>query len=352
MYSLFAILKLSLRNLTTRKLRTLLTLTGIVLGVAVVMAIDITNDSTLDSIRTIFNEASGKAHLVITDRSALPESFPVSVLKQVERVPGVVAAAPSVNRTMITVKQAAEWGLAFSVAGASAANDLLVLGIQPDLDQQVRDYTLTAGKWLPEAETRAYKALLVQDYADEQGYQLGDDIEILLDDAEKETLEIVGFIAKQGPGLQNEGAVMVIPLDTAQRLFNLSSNIDQIDVVLEPAIAENTAALEQTRQTIQKQLGNDYYVQFPASRGDVAAKQIESYQLGLSFFSAIALFVGAFLIYNTFTMTVVERTREIGMLRTLGMQRRQIGGLVLTEALLLGSIGSLLGVGFGLWPGA
>jgi putative ABC transport system permease protein len=141
----------------------------------------------------------------------------------------------------------------------------------------------------------------------------------------------------------------VVPLDTAQRLFNLSTDVDQIDVILEADIAENVKALEAAKRTMQAQLGNDYSVLFPASRGDVAAKQLEGYQIGLSFFSAIALFVGAFLIYNTFTMTVVERTREIGMLRTLGMQRRQIGGLVLTEALVLGTFGSLLGVGFGVF---
>jgi putative ABC transport system permease protein len=342
-----ATIKLAFRNLSTRKLRTLLTLMGIVLGVAVVLAINITNDSTLDSIRTVFDEASGKAHLVITDDSALPEAFSISVLKQVQRMSGVVAAAPSVNKSTLTVKQAREWGLSLSVVGASAANDILVMGVQPDLDQAVRDYNIVAGEWLPEKERRAYKTLLVKDYADEQGYQVGNDLEILLEGGVKESLEIIGLIAKQGPGLQNEGAVMVVPLDTAQRLFNLSSDIDQIDVILEPAIAENAKALEEAKNVMQAKLGNDYSVLFPASRGDVAAKQLEGYQVGLSFFSAIALFVGAFLIYNTFTMTVVERTREIGMLRTLGMQRHQIGGLVLTEALLLGTLGSLLGVGFG-----
>lgn len=343
-----AILKLAFRNLSVRILRTLLTLSGIILGVAVVLAISITNDSTLDSIRTVFNEASGKAHLVITDRNAIPEAFSASFLKQVERLPGIVAAAPSVNRTTLTAKQADEWGLSLSVVGASAANDLLVLGIQPDIDRQVRDYELVAGQWLPEKERRAYQGLLVQDFADEQGYQVGDDVEILVDNGLKERLEIIGLIAKQGPGLQNEGAVIVVPLDTAQRLFDLGSKIDQIDLVLEPAVAENVRTLEQTKETLQARLGQNFSVMYPASRGDVTAKQLQSYQVGLSFFSAISLFVGAFLIYNTFTMTVVERTREIGMLRALGMIRRQIGGLVLTEAILLGSLGSLAGVGFGL----
>lgn len=343
-----AIFQLALRNLFARKLRTLLTLGGIVLGVAVVLAINITNDSTLDSVRTVFNEASGRANLVITDSSAVPEDFAPGVLRQVERTPGVLAAAPSVNRTTLTVQQAAEWGLALSVAGAAGANDLLVMGVQPDVDRTVRDYVIVEGAWLPQKERRAYQALLVKDFADSEGYRLGDDLDILVGDNREETLEIVGFIAKQGPGLQNDGAVAVVPLDTAQRLFELGGNIDQIDVILEQQLAENATALARARQSLQQKLGSDFAVQYPASRGDVVAKQLQSYQLGLNFFSAVALFVGAFLIYNTFTMTVVERTREIGMLRTLGMLRRQIAGLVLTEALLLGMLGSGLGVGFGL----
>jgi len=343
-----AIIKLALRNMTTRKLRTLLTLGGIVLGVAVVLAINITNDSTLASVRTVFNEASGKAHIVITDSSAVPEAFSASALKQVEREAGVIAAAPSVNRTTLTTQQADDWGLELSVAGATGANDILIMGIDPEIDQAVREYTLVEGEWLPAGARRAYQVLLVQEYAQKEGYQVGDDLEILITNNSEETLEVVGLIAKQGPGLQNDGAVAVAPLDTVQYLFEMGGDIDQIDVVLEPNIAENAATLGQAKQTLQDKLGRDFSVLYPASRGDVVAKQLASYQLGLNFFSAIALFVGAFLIYNTFTMTVVERTREIGMLRTLGMFRRQIGALVLTEALLLGALGSLLGVGFGL----
>ncbi len=343
-----AVIKLALRNLTTRKLRTLLTISGIVLGVAVVLAINITNDSTLASIRTVFNEASGKANLVVTDRAAIPQAFSISTLKQVERTPGVVVAAPLVSRTTLTTKQAKEWGWTVSVAGTTGSNDILIMGIQPDLDREVREYDLVAGQWLPQKERRAYQALLVKDYADDQGYKVGDDLEILLEGGVEESLEIIGLIAKQGPGLQNEGAVAVVPLDTAQRLFNASGKVDQIDIVLEPAIAENSTRLEQTKIALRNKLGSDFSVLYPASRGDVAAKQLQSYQLGLTFFSAIALFVGAFLIYNTFTMTVVERTREIGMLRALGMTRRQIASLVLTEAMLLGLLGSVLGLGFGL----
>ncbi|NIV39446.1 MAG: FtsX-like permease family protein, partial [Anaerolineae bacterium] len=66
---------------------------------------------------------------------------------------------------------------------------------------------------------------------------------------------------------------------------------------------------------------------------------LDVYQTGLGFFSVIAIFVGTFLIYNAFSMTVVERTREIGMLRAVGMTRGQVIGQILTEAGILGIIG-------------
>jgi putative ABC transport system permease protein len=87
---------------------------------------------------------------------------------------------------------------------------------------------------------------------------------------------------------------------------------------------------------------------YPAARGQLVSQMMATYQLGLSFFSLIAVFVGAFLIYNTFSMTIVERTREIGMLRAIGLNRWGVIQMVLAEALLLSFVGSLLGLGTGL----
>src|SRR4030065_2041658 len=75
---------------------------------------------------------------------------------------------------------------------------------------------------------------------------------------------------------------------------------------------------------------------------------LATYQQGLAFFSMIAIFVGAFLIYNTFSMTVVERTRDVGMLRAIGMIRWHVLGMVLAEAGMLSVVGSILGLGTGL----
>lgn len=346
MGSFLSIIRLAFRNLWSRKSRTLLTITGIVLGVAVVLAIAITNESTLASIRRIFDEASGRAHLVITSNSATGEPFDGSTLLRVSRVPGVRQVVPSVSHKTLLAADAAEWGLSFSVAGTSTANDLLIFGVDPAVDRTVRDYELVAGNFLPD-DREAYAALLVQDYADDKGLEVGDDLTILVPES-VESLRIVGIIRKAGPGMQNSGAVAIVPIGAAQAMFGLGSDLSQLDVLAEPAIAASPRRLEALKSGLAETLGRGYQVLYPAARGAVAAKMLASYQLGLSFFSAVALFVGAFLIYNTFTMTVVERTREIGMLRTLGMTRSQITLLVLAEASLLGSIGSAAGAGFGI----
>jgi putative ABC transport system permease protein len=346
MGSSLAIIRLAFRNMWSRKSRTLLTVTGIVLGVAVVLAIAITNESTLASIRRIFDEASGRAHLVVTSNSVVGDPFEGSALPQVGRVPGVRQVAPSVSKKTLLAAEADEWGLALSVAGTSSANDLLIFGVDPAVDRAVRDYELIAGNFLPD-DRDAYVALLVQDYADDKGLTVGDDLTVLIPDG-VEAFRIVGLIRKAGPGLQNKGAVAIVPIGAAQAVFDMGSDLSQLEVLVEPAIAGSPRQLEALKSELAENLGQGYQVLYPAARGAVVSKMLASYQLGLSFFSAVALFVGAFLIYNTFTMTVVERTREIGMLRTLGMTRSQITLLVLAEAMLLGGIGSAAGVGFGI----
>jgi putative ABC transport system permease protein len=336
---------LALRNLGSRALRTLLTATGIVLGVAVVFAVSITNESTLASIRRIFDGASGRSDLVVTSSSLMGDPFDAGALVRLRRLNGVQLAVPGVSGRTLLAADAAEWGLAVSVGGTRTANDLLLFGIDPGLDQEVRDYELVDGTFLPNRPD-AYAALLVKDYADDKDLSVGKDVTILTP-AGQESLRVVGLIRKVGVGLQNNGAVAVLPLVTAQNLLELGSDLTQIDLLVAPSIANSPRELEAMKTQLSRELGAGYQVVYPAARGQVVARMLASYQIGLSFFSAVALFVGAFLIYNTFTMTVVERTREIGMLRTLGATRSQITGLIIAEAALLGVLGSLLGLGFG-----
>jgi putative ABC transport system permease protein len=162
------------------------------------------------------------------------------------------------------------------------------------------------------------------------------------------TLRAVGFLRKDGPGLMNSGSVAFTPLEALQEIFARSGELDQIDVVAQPEVASSSERLADLKSRLEVKLGAKYVVSYPAQRGQIVTQQLATYQQGLSFFSMIALFVGGFLIYNTFTMTIVERTQEIGLLRALGLSRPQVTRLILIEALVLGAIGSVLGAGFGL----
>lgn len=334
---------LALRNMRVRWTRTLLTCVGILLGVAVILAIAVTNDSTLKSIRSVFDEASGKANLIVQSSSADGAGFEQSGLALVEALDGVVAAAPAVHVNTLLARDAETWQIAFGLGGQASGNNLQVFGVDAALDPSVRQYDLTAGRWL---KAEKYEAVLTQEFAAEKGLALGQDLVILVPGGQ-ERLRIVGLIARSGAGLLNDGNVAFAPLTVVQELFDRGQQIDEIDVVAAPEIANSPDALAAFKEKLSARLGSEHEVVYPASRGQLVTQMLATYQQGLSFFSVVALFVGAFLIYNAFSMTVLERTRELGLLRALGMTRVQIIRLVLAEAGILALIGSALGVGFG-----
>ncbi len=327
-----------------RWMRTLLTCTGIVLGVAVILAISVTNNSTLQSIRNVFDEASGQANLIVQSSSADEAGFDESIAARVRSAESVVAVAPSAQVLTLLARDARDWQIAFSINGQTVGNRLMLFGVDAQVDPNVRQYDLTAGRWLAGED---YEAVLTETYATEKHLKVGDDLVVLTPNGQ-EQLRIVGTIQKSGAGLLNDGAVGFIPLPVLQDLFNRGSEIDQLDLVATPDVANSPEALAALKERLTSRLGHAYDVLYPASRGQLVTQMLSTYQTGLSFFSVIALFVGAFLIYNAFSMTVLERTREIGILRTLGMTRAQVLSLVLVEAVVLGLIGSFIGVGFGM----
>jgi putative ABC transport system permease protein len=335
----------AVRSLRARLSRTLLTAFGIVLGVAVILAINITNQSTLDSILAVFSEASGKAHLIVTSASLSNPGFSEETLGRVEMVSGVGTAVPVLQEYTALADDAPRSGLAISVLG-EVGGGLMVYGIDPRLDAEAREYKIAAGEFLS-YDLDAYEMVLVEEYARDKDIETGDDIRIVTPEG-IEVVRVVGLISKEGPGQLNNGAFAVIPLVAAQEMFSRSGELDQIDVVATSATA-SVEELDQLRRALRRRLGGEFTVLYPAARGNRVAMMISTYQTGLRVFSAIALFVGAFLIYNAFSMTVVERTREIGMLRTVGMTRRQVLVQILTEAALLGVAGSAVGVAAGVF---
>jgi putative ABC transport system permease protein len=328
----------------SRSLRFLLSTFGIILGVAGMLSIQSTNQTALASILNLFESTSGRAKLTISSADADEGGFSKNILTKVNSVEGVLVADPLViENTDLADKEASDQ-LDISFFGASGGG-LLIHGVIPALEIQTRDYKLIAGRFLSE-DLKAREIVLVENFAEDENIQVDDLIKIITPNGTKE-LKVVGLVAREGPGKTNNGSFGVIPLEAAQGLFNRSNELDQIDIV-PVKLNPSTEELAQLRAELQAQVDDDYSVTYPSGQGERMTQMLQNYQIGLNFMSGIALFVGAFLIYNAFAMTVVERTREFGMLRTVGMTRRQVISTVLVEAGILGIFGSALGVGLGI----
>ncbi len=334
---------LPLRSLRSRPSRTLLTTFGIVLGVAVILAISITNQSTLDSINQLFGEASGKANLVVTSAATSEKGIREDLVSRTLSVTGVKLAVPSLQVQTVLADEATPSQIGVSFLG-EVSSGLLLYGVNPALDSSAREYKIVAGRFLSPSQD-VQEVVLVKDYAETKRVAVGQDLRILTPNG-VERLRIVGLMSKEGPGQLNNGAFGVMPLRAAQKLFGREGELDQIEIVATPQ-ASGGDGLDALKEALQARLGDSYSVVYPAMQGKRVTQMLNTYQLGLNFFSVIALFVGAFLIYNAFSMTVQERTREIGMLRTIGMTRGQVMRQILAEAFALG----LGGVAFGVLVG-
>ena len=335
---------LLLRSIKERPLRMILSMFGIILGVASILSIGITNQTALDSITKLFEDTSGKANLVLINADTGENGFSDHVYRSIINFPGVELAVPTQKATTLLADDVDSSEISFSFFGADMGG-LLLYGIDPGEDRNVHNYTITEGQFL-EDDDHSYEVVLVENFAQDQDIHVGNQIEIVTPNG-NEILRVVGLMKKDGMGKLNNGTFGILPLKAMQELFNRGGDLDQIDIVVQSDY-QDSESIEMLRNLIQERVGEDLAVIYPANQGKRMTQMLESYQIGLNFLSGIALFVGAFLIYNAFAMTVVERTREFGMLRTVGMTRMQIVIQVLLEAALLGLMGSAVGVAVGL----
>ncbi len=323
---------LAFRNLWVRKTRTLLTLAGVALGVALVLAVSITNSSAKQSFESFFAQASGKADLTVADSASMSvqTGFRASLLREIKTFPGVV------NAVGITMDSALLMGKDNQIT------NLTIMGIDPATDAQVRAYEMAEGRFLREQD-RSYDIVLPKPVATKRGVALGDKIELTIG-SETKTFTVVGLLADKGAARTYNGTVGFVTLDVAREVFKRGSKFDQIDLVAEPSIADKSEKLDQLKADLQSQLGDNYTVDYPSATGKSISDAISGLTTALSMFTVIALIVSALLTYNTFSMIALERTREWGLLRSLGTGRSQLLRLVLVEAVFMALFGAGLGL--------
>ncbi len=214
---------------------------------------------------------------------------------------------------------------------------MLIAGYETE-GYQPYDFRLVEGRKM----AAGVEIMVEQNWARDHGYDIGDRVRVAGPTGQTR-LPIVG-IFKLTSSLNVGGlGYAAMPLAAARRVFDQPSGWMQISIA---AMDRGEVVALKTR--VEHVVGRGVDVQTPAEFSDQVSEQLAGLNVVLYFFSGVALFVGGFLILNSFNMTVLQRMRELGMLRTLGASRRMATASVLTEALVIGAVGTVLGLALGL----
>jgi putative ABC transport system permease protein len=319
----------SLRHLKLSPLRTVLTVLGVAVGVATLIGITSINRAVMGAFRSTIDTIAGKADLSISAGAA---GFDEAMLEQVRGVPGVQHAAGSLS-------------LIAPVKGSSGER-LYVMGVDLLDDGFFRNYEgkgRDIGHMSDDLEflNSTDRMLVSERFAEGHGLKAGDTFSLVTPEGTKDFV-IHGLLKETGPIKAFGGLVGVMYVGSAQVAFGREHRLDRIDVAVDPKIGTDAM-----KQRLQDALGAHYEIARPERRGQSVETMVRSFQLGLNLGSSVALLVGVFLVYNTVAIGVVQRRREIGVLRALGATRRRIRALFALEATVLGAIGSLLGLPLG-----
>jgi putative ABC transport system permease protein len=320
---------ISLRNLRARTQRTLLTASGIVLGVGIVFGVITLSDTMLSTFRELYSRAFGAADITVT-AVASSGTFDEGVAQEIRGYEGVASAAPrlSVPASLILNRRQEN--------GLPEVQSMRLFGVEPASAALATDFELTEGRY-PE---NGRELTLDGDSAESLGLAVGDRVTVGTPRG-PEKFKLVGILRIPGGSFGGFGFGMA-PLPYVQKAFDERGRISGIAVE-----AADGTPVPELRERLDRHLGEGLQAERSETRTRQMSDQLQGFRISLLFFAGTALFVGAFLVFNALSMTVLERTRELGMLRALGSTRAMIARSVLAEALILGLLGSVLGVLFG-----
>jgi putative ABC transport system permease protein len=334
--------KLVLRGFAQRKVRALLTGIAIVLGVALMAGTYILTDTINHAFAEVFGNAYAKKAVVVTAKETLgkgseSQTYPIreATLARVRSVAGVAAASGGVS-TRATL-------LTTSGKRISSTAPSLVDAVQP---ARFESFTAVQGH-LPNA---ADEVAIDQATAKREHLSVGEQL-VVAGAAPARRYTISGIAKFAGSESFGGTSVALLLPAQAQYVAGEPGEYDSINVAADPAITPEALAVR-VRAALPSTLIVRTGAQEAANQTSELEEKLGFLRTFLLIFAYVALVVGAFIIFNTFSITVAQRTREFGLLRTLGASRRQIMRSVVEEGLLLGIAGSVVGLfaGIGLAP--
>lgn len=325
------ILRLAVRFINRRLLQSLLFVIGVALGVAVVIAIDLANGSASRAFGLSTESITGRAtHQITGGVSGVSHE----VYRQVRLDLGIRDSAPVVTDAVRVVE-----------LGDQAVR---VLGVDPFAEPPFRTY-LSSIEILGEGDdafgaltrfiSEANTVLLSETMASRWGVTVGDSI-TLRQSTGRISVRVIGLL-RPGDSASQQALddLLLTDIATAQDITGQVERITRIDLILddEAQIAQIEAILPENARLVSTQ-----------ESGSALQQMTEAFEINLQALSLLAVVVGIFLIYNTVNFSVVQRRPMIGILRSLGATKRQIFGVIVGEAFVLGLIGTVLGMALGI----
>jgi putative ABC transport system permease protein len=325
--------KVALRGLAQRKLRAFVTMLAVLLGVAFIAGSYVLTDTINRSFDDIFDEAYAGTDVAISPSTTgggeeidLPP-FSAEVLNQVRRVDGVEKAAGGIFSTIRFVDEEGE-----QLSAAFAPE--FVSSVSPEPFETL---TYTDGRPPEDAD----EASIDESTADRENFEIGDTLRIA-GPAGVKGFEIVG-LQRLGTTTSGGSSTAQLTLEEAQRLTDKQGEFDGISVEAADGVSPGALARRIDR-VLPARLTVETGTQAAERQSDDIKEDLSFFRIVLLVFGGVALLVGSFLIFNTFSITVAQRIRELGMLRTLGATRGQILRGMVLEATIIGALGSVLGV--------
>ena len=340
-----------LRHMLQERVRTATTVVGIALGVGVVVAIQLTNQSSVRGFETALETVAGKATVELVANGGIDETL----LPSLAWLREIGAASPVLEGEAAIVADEAS-------GSTRRLEALRVLGVDILRDVMLRDYVVAAADRpagasdrLPEQPelteqqflellTSPQSIVITEKLARRRSLALGSTLRLLVGDR-VQPFVVRGLLADQGPARVMDGSFVLMDIAAAQLAFDKLGRLDRIDVML--ARGPGSPAIDNAIETISKRLPPGLTAQRPARRGEQVERMLAAFHLNLTALSWVALVVGLFLVYNTVTISVIARREEIGTLRALGVTKGRIQRLFLGEAAALGTVGTVLGIGAG-----
>jgi putative ABC transport system permease protein len=310
--------------------RSLLTVIGIVLGVAVFVAMHTANEAVFFAFERTVDRIAGAAQLQITSGEA---GFPEHVLDRVQAIPEVQVAVPVIEAPAAT-----------TLAGQG---NILILGVDMTGDRSLREYDLESGDEAVIDDPLVFLAqpdsiIVTNEFAERNNLRVGDRLSLSTMVGDK-AFTVRGIMRSGGLTSAFGGNLAVMDIYAAQQVFGRGRRFDRIDLKLREGLA-----VVDGQASIKDALGVGFDVDPPASRGQQLESTLAVYAISMNISSVFALFIGMFIIYNSFAIAVTQRRSEIGILRALGAPRRQIRNLFLIESAVSGLLGSIVGIALGI----